>query len=259
MTGIVVCRGREWFAEAESVAIRSAVKFYFDIDVQIFFQLLQKIFFRSIQKKKFENFRKKWKFSIFRFFPRDFQKKSKFSKKIATFFLWRFSIFWKFWKFSLFRKFSIFFCWSIGKNIFWKSWKKSGHQYRSKISLRIEWEHSQRLKTTPKYSWLVLTEKPPSQRWAPVRGIPPMMTIFPPFEPSPVNLDATTVFPLEMAMVPQWWFGYKSRGASMYSRFCVSKIRGPLTIYNHLIHRRVCIYYQSARSPCFCFAVNLLH
>ena len=30
--------------------------------------------------------------------------------------------------------------------------KKSGHQYRSKISLRIEWEHSQPLKITLKYS-----------------------------------------------------------------------------------------------------------
>ena len=38
------------------------------------------------------------------------------------------------------------FFWSIEKNIFWKSGKKSGHQYRSKISLRIEWEHSQPLK-----------------------------------------------------------------------------------------------------------------
>ena len=30
--------------------------------------------------------------------------------------------------------------------------KKSGHQYRFKISLRIEWEHSQPLKITLKHS-----------------------------------------------------------------------------------------------------------
>ena len=51
----------EWFSEAGSAPIRSAVKFYFDIDVRIFFQLLQKIFFRSIKKKvgkKVGNFQK---------------------------------------------------------------------------------------------------------------------------------------------------------------------------------------------------------
>ena len=156
--------------------------------------------------------------------------------------------------FEIFVFFRLF--WLIEKIFFEEVEKKSGHQYRSKISLRIEWEHSQRLKTTLKYS---SDRKATLPKMSTRSRHPPMMTIFPPFEPSPVNLDATTMFPLEMAMVPQWWFGYKSRGASMYSRFCVSKIRGPLTIYNHLIHRRVCIYYQSARSPCFCFAVNLLH
>ena len=45
----------EPFSEAESAPIRSAVKFYFDIDVRIFFQLLQKIFFRSIKKKLNKN------------------------------------------------------------------------------------------------------------------------------------------------------------------------------------------------------------
>ena len=55
----------EWFSEAGSAPIRSAVKFYFDLDVRIFFQLLQKIFFRSIKKKveskspKNENFQRK--------------------------------------------------------------------------------------------------------------------------------------------------------------------------------------------------------
>ena len=37
----------------ESTPIRSAVKFYFDIDVRKCFQLFQKIFFQSIQKLKF--------------------------------------------------------------------------------------------------------------------------------------------------------------------------------------------------------------
>ena len=44
----------EWFSEAGNAPIRSAVKFYFDIDVRIFFQLPQKIFFRSIKKKVIE-------------------------------------------------------------------------------------------------------------------------------------------------------------------------------------------------------------
>ena len=42
--------GLEWFWDAESAPIRSAVKFRFDFDVWIFFQLFQKIFFRSIQR-----------------------------------------------------------------------------------------------------------------------------------------------------------------------------------------------------------------
>ena len=36
------------------------------------------------------------------------------------------------------------------KNFFFE--KKSGHQYRFKISLRIEWDHSQPLKITLKHS-----------------------------------------------------------------------------------------------------------
>ena len=42
----------EWFSEAGSAPIRSAVKFPFDIDVRFFSQLSQKIFFRSIKRKK---------------------------------------------------------------------------------------------------------------------------------------------------------------------------------------------------------------
>ena len=114
----------EWFSEAGSAPIRSAMKFYFDIDVRIFFNFFKKIFF-SIDQKKIG---KSWKFS----------KKSKIFKEKKS----RFSTFWKFENFWLF---STFF-WSIEKIFFWRSWKKSGHQYRSKISLRIEWEYSQPLK-----------------------------------------------------------------------------------------------------------------
>ena len=62
------------------------------------------------------------------------------------FFRWNFSIFWNFGNFQFFRW---LFFWIDRKNNFWKSKKKSGHQYRSKNSLRIEWEHSQPLQTTP--------------------------------------------------------------------------------------------------------------
>ena len=47
----------EWFSEAGSAPIRSAVKFYFDIDVRIFFQLRQKKKFNR-SKKKLEIFQK---------------------------------------------------------------------------------------------------------------------------------------------------------------------------------------------------------
>ena len=64
----------EWFSEAGSAPIRSAVKFYFDIDVRIFFNFFKKYFFRSTKKN-----RKNWKFSIFRFFR---EKKLKKVEKI---------------------------------------------------------------------------------------------------------------------------------------------------------------------------------
>ena len=55
-------------------------------------------------------------------------------------------------KFSFSKIFELFF-WIDRKKYFLKKLKKkSGHQYRSKISLRIEWEHSQPLKTTLKHS-----------------------------------------------------------------------------------------------------------
>ena len=54
----------EWFSEAGSAPIRSAVKFYFDIDVRKCFQLFQNIFFQSIQKLKCYFWKYFWKFSI---------------------------------------------------------------------------------------------------------------------------------------------------------------------------------------------------
>ena len=54
----------EWFSEAESTPIRSAVKFHFDIDVRKCFQLFQNIFFQSIQKLKCFFWKYFWKFSI---------------------------------------------------------------------------------------------------------------------------------------------------------------------------------------------------
>ena len=38
---------------------------------------------------------------------------------------------------------------STEKNVFGKSWGKFEHQGRSKICLRIEWDHSLHLKNTP--------------------------------------------------------------------------------------------------------------
>ena len=63
-------------------------------------------------------------------------------------------------KFEISPKKSCSHLWIDRKNIFWKSWKI----FRSRISLRIEWEHSQLLKVTlkhrmkksnflPHYSW----------------------------------------------------------------------------------------------------------
>ena len=90
--------------------------FFFNFDKKYFFD-------RS--KKKFGNFRKSWKFS----------KSRKFSmKKVKIFF-------------EKFQLFSYFF--GRSQIFFWRSWeKKSEYQYRSKMSLRIEWEHSQPLKIT---------------------------------------------------------------------------------------------------------------
>ena len=97
----------EWFSEAGSASIRSAVKFYVILDVRIFFQLLQKNIF-SIDQKKFRKFSKKWKFS-------KFSKNRKSSNKKSRDFLW---------KCSTFSKISKLFFWSIEK-IFLKKLKKN--------------------------------------------------------------------------------------------------------------------------------------
>ena len=97
-----------------------------------FFSPLQKHIFRSIQKRlKIGNFQK-----------------SKNFKENHDFFLENFRFLKILFFFSVFRLFSKKM---IDRSIFWKV-EKSGHQYRSKISLRIEWEHSQPLKPTLKHS-----------------------------------------------------------------------------------------------------------
>ena len=70
----------EWFSEAGSAPIRSAVTFYFDIDVRIFFSTSSKNIFSIDQKK---SHRKKWKFHNF--------KKSKIFKEKTQ--ILKFSIF----------------------------------------------------------------------------------------------------------------------------------------------------------------------
>ena len=72
-----------------------------------------------------------------------FSKNQKFSKKKLRFWIFRFL---RFFDFSICSN----FFWSIEKIFFEEVEKKSEHQYRSKISLRIEWEHSQPLEMVPK-------------------------------------------------------------------------------------------------------------
>ena len=91
-----------------------------------FFSTSSKNIFSIDPKKKFGNFRKSENFRDFR----DFQKSRKFPKKSLLFSL------------KIFENFRTFFL--IDRNFFFgEVEKKYGHQYRSKISLRIEWEHSQ--------------------------------------------------------------------------------------------------------------------
>ena len=112
----------EWFSEAGSAPIRSAVKFYFDIDVRIFFQDFFLI--ENFQRKNSVDF---WDFEKFRFCQIFFN----FCREL-----------------SIFQK---LFCSFEKKYFLEKVGKKSGHQYGSKISMRIEWEHSQLLKTALKH------------------------------------------------------------------------------------------------------------
>ena len=42
----------EWVSDAESVTIRSALKFCFDIDARIFFSTFILVFFRSLEQKE---------------------------------------------------------------------------------------------------------------------------------------------------------------------------------------------------------------
>ena len=56
----------EWFSEAGSAPIRSAVKFYFDIDVRIFFSTSSKNIFFDRSKKSSKFFEKVKIFKIFK-------------------------------------------------------------------------------------------------------------------------------------------------------------------------------------------------
>ena len=145
----------KWFSEAESAPIRSASKFCFDLDGRNFFQLLFWIFFRSIKKfstkffeiqKKIEvnfGFRKIQDFffeNVMKIFNTKIMKNIFLAKKC---FLQKimFSI-------KNFQKKS-----DRPKKYFLKKLRFFfEHQYRFKNSLRIEWEHSQPLKFTPKHS-----------------------------------------------------------------------------------------------------------
>ena len=119
------------------------MKFYLDLDVRIFFQLFKKIFFRS-------KFFGPIFFWIEHFLEPKKNRSKKIEKKISPTKIDPKKIrFQKFW-IQLFFSQSIYF---FGKVVE----KKSDHQVRSKISLRIDWEHSQPMKTTlerviPKYS-----------------------------------------------------------------------------------------------------------
>ena len=133
----------ECFLETDGAPIRFTIIFCFDLDVQKIIQLFQKIFF-SIDPKIFDFF---WFFS--RFFFKFWEKK--LFEHLEDFFS-KFCFFSKFrkkWKNP--QKFQKIL--DRSKKIFLKELRKNfEHQYRSKISLRIEWEHSQPLKITLKHS-----------------------------------------------------------------------------------------------------------
>ena len=76
----------EWFSEAGSAPIRSAVKFYFDTDVRIFFQEILYFYFNRKFSKNHSVFEILKHFDFFRFFQLlsrivDFSKKIARSKK----------------------------------------------------------------------------------------------------------------------------------------------------------------------------------
>ena len=73
----------EPFSEAESAPIRSAVKFYFDIDVRIFFSTSSKNIFSIDPKKKVRKFSKKSK--IFDLFLEIFKKSIIFKENLYFF------------------------------------------------------------------------------------------------------------------------------------------------------------------------------
>ena len=114
----------EWFAEAGSAPIRSAVKFYFGIDVRVFFffNFSSKTVWKKIWKiwKSWEKSWKSWDFFLKK-------KLKKLEKKVENRNFSKFKI--GFWKISFFenltfsKKISIFF-WSIEKIFFWRRWKK---------------------------------------------------------------------------------------------------------------------------------------
>ena len=126
-----------------SHSIRSAIllRYWCPDFCSTFFWSIEKIF--SIGQKK--NRQKIWKMKNFEKLENVQWKISNLKNRFLRFeiFHWTFSSFSKFFIFQIFWR---FFFWPI-ENIFSidqkKVEQKSGHQYRSKIALRIEWEHSQ--------------------------------------------------------------------------------------------------------------------
>ena len=131
----------ECFSEAGSAPIRSAVKFFFYIGVpKNFFSTSSKNIFSIDQKKSYIFFGKVEKIKKSKMF-----KESNYNFEIS-------SNFWDF-DFSILSNFFSKQFFDRSKNIFLKKVEKNPkYQYRSKFSLRIEWEHSQPLRTTLKDS-----------------------------------------------------------------------------------------------------------
>ena len=134
----------EWLSDAGSAPIRTALRFCFDIYVRFFSQLFFKNIFWSIEKNNFWK-KRKLIWSEKKSAEKNVRPKNIFwsnfflawiySCEIFGFFSFHFSKFFIFWKYYFPEKIN----------------KKSESQGRSKISLRIEWEHSQPLKATLKH------------------------------------------------------------------------------------------------------------